>query len=511
MRILLWHGWLLAGSGSNVAAARVAEVYRHQGHDVLLLCQEAHHERYPFVDAWGTAGPEGVRIDGGEPDRAAGLVVLLRPEIGTLLPVFVYDEYEGFDVKRFVDLTDDELAGYVDANVAALRSVAAWRTPDAAIVGHAVAGPLVARHALGPGAYVAKLHGSDLEYAVRAQPRYRAMAAEGLSAARAVVGGSEDVLVRAESLVPTLPARRLAIAPGVDVEAFAPVARSHALSRAADLLERDAALSSGRPAVLDGTLRWALRRPDGADLDDMAATYDQDAPDQDAPTRLRALVAHDGPIVGYLGKLIPQKGVDLLLQALALLPDRVRGLIVGFGAYRERLEALVTALDRSDDALTRTWNEQLRAHASMPIELTTDELVAARGLRRRVTFTGRLDHRYAPLALSAMDVLVVPSTLDEAFGMVAAEGAAAGALPLVARHSGLAEVAAALESAVNRPGLFSFESGPGAVHRIAEGIERLLRLPHPERAKLRLSVSAFAHAEWTWDRTAGRLLEAATR
>ena len=39
-----------------------------------------------------------------------------------------------------------------------------------------------------------------------------------------------------------------------------------------------------------------------------------------------------------------------------------------------------------------------------------------------------------------LDVLVVPSVMHEAFGMVAVEGAAAGALPLVARHSGLAEI-----------------------------------------------------------------------
>src|SRR5438094_226516 len=79
------------------------------------------------------------------------------------------------------------------------------------------------------------------------------------------------------------------------------------------------------------------------------------------------------------------------------------------------------------------------------IEMTGDELAMAKGLAGRVRFTGRLDHRYAPNALAAMDILVVPSILEEAFGMVATEGAACGALPLVARHSGLAEVSRALE------------------------------------------------------------------
>ena len=42
----------------------------------------------------------------------------------------------------------------------------------------------------------------------------------------------------------------------------------------------------------------------------------------------------------------------------------------------------------------------------------------------------------------------MPSTFPEAFGMVAAEAAACGALPVGAAHSGLAEVSDALAQAV---------------------------------------------------------------
>jgi glycosyltransferase involved in cell wall biosynthesis len=127
----------------------------------------------------------------------------------------------------------------------------------------------------------------------------------------------------------------------------------------------------------------------------------------------------------------------------------------------------------------------------------------------RVGFTGRLDHRYAPGALAALDVLVVPSVIDEAFGMVAIEGAAAGALPLVARHSALAEVARAFEAEVGRPGLFSFDPGPGAMRNLAERIDDLVSLSSEERNELRERVAAFTTREWSWSRTASRLLEAA--
>ncbi|HEX9234649.1 MAG TPA: hypothetical protein VF972_00020, partial [Actinomycetota bacterium] len=94
----------------------------------------------------------------------------------------------------------------------------------------------------------------------------------------------------------------------------------------------------------------------------------------------------------------------------------------------------------------------------------------------------------------------------EAFGMVAAEGASAGCLPLVARHSGLAEVVEALEEHVERPGLFGFQPGPGAVQRLAAGIQSLVSLPAEDRDILRRDVSAFARATWTWDRTAAELI-----
>src|SRR4029453_11365948 len=131
-----------------------------------------------------------------------------------------------------------------------------------------------------------------------------------------------------------------------------------------------------------------------------------------------------GPIVGYLGKLIPQKGVELMLLAHRTAHHEAHALVVGFGSYREWLAALAIALERGD-AEALAWLREVR---EIPIEAGPDP--GARTGERDVTFTGRLDHRYAPDALAAMDVMVVPSILPEAFGMVAAEGAAAGALPL---------------------------------------------------------------------------------
>src|SRR5207248_9347554 len=79
------------------------------------------------------------------------------------------------------------------------------------------------------------------------------------------------------------------------------------------------------------------------------------------------------------------------------------------------------------------------------------------------------------------------------------------------RHSGLAEVAAALEGFVGRPALFSFEPGDGAPARIAEALFTVLAMPDPERTALREAVRTFVGSEWTWERSAERLLVAAGR
>lgn len=503
MRVLLWHGWLLDGTGSNVFTAQVAEVLVADGHDVVVLCQERHAERHPWVVAAGAVTEAGVSdLEPASAGTGSGRGVILRPDIGRLLPVFVLDEYEGFDAKRFVDLTDHELGRYLDANVRALRAAVEWHSPDAVIVGHAVPGGVIAGRALGRRRYVVKIHGSDVEYAMRPQQRYRELAREGLEAAITVTGASRDVLDRCAELVPGIGWRSRVVHPGVDAIRFVPRPSRAALLDAAARLDADASTARGRPPSIDVRAEDATRSRSLTALDALAHGYDQAVPDPTAAGALRVLAREDVPVVGFLGKLIPQKGVALLLAALTRTSTTPSPLIVGFGTERERLQALVRALLAGDEA-TLGW---LLASAGWGIPVAE---LGPLPLRSEVTFTGRLDHSYAPHALAAVDVLVVPSVLDEAFGMVAAEGAAAGALPLVARHSGLAEVAGAIEGHVGRPGLFSFEPGPGAVGRIGEGIDRLLGLERSDHASLREAVREFVTRQWSWRRTAEGLIDAA--
>jgi glycosyltransferase involved in cell wall biosynthesis len=124
-----------------------------------------------------------------------------------------------------------------------------------------------------------------------------------------------------------------------------------------------------------------------------------------------------------------------------------------------------------------------------------------------VLFTGPLEHRHLAHLWPLARVSVVPSIFPEAFGMVAAEAAAAGSPPLVARHSGLAEIAEGLEAEypVEHRHLASFASGNAA--DLAAKLSELLALPAAERAKLAAAARRAAVQRWSWTSVATRLLE----
>ena len=482
VRILIFHGYLLRGTGSNIYNLSLARALARLGHEVDLLCQERHPEQLEL--------PAQVRIH--------------NPDIGRVLPVYVADRYEDFDAIRFADLDEGALARYLEANVAAVRDVAGRFEPDVALANHAVMGPAILARALGGEVpYAVKIHGSALEYTVRPDPeRFLPYMLEGLRGAAGVLVGSRHT---AESLWevagdPGLAERTRLGPPGVDVDAFRPRPPAEAargLDELADRIEGDDTLAWGGEAS--------------------------------AATALRAIDPRREPIVGYVGKLIVSKGVDLLLAAWPLVHARVpaaRLLVVGFGGYREPLGLMLEALARGDlDALGEIARRGRELEGGSPGglgyltsfldrldgEARARYVAAAPTAARRVAFAGRLEHADLPLVLPAFSAQVVPSTFPEAFGMVAAEAACCGALPLSAAHSGLAEVTAVLSQAVApqlRP-LLAFDRGPGAVEEIADRLVRWLELPASERASAASALSAVARRRFGWEGVANGVIAAA--
>lgn len=413
MRIVIWHGYLLGGTGSNVYTRSLARTWSRQGHEVVVLCQEPHPERYDLG---------GARI--------------VRPPLDGPLPVFVLDRYEDADPLLLGEMDAAERERFVAVNAAAVR---AELPADLLLVNHVLLGAPVGA-ALGVP-FVVKAHGSELEYAMRGNPELARWGADTLSAASAVIAGSEHITEVLDEVVGPygVTPRTAVIPPGVDVEVLRPRSRDAALAALIDESRHDA------PNPLDD--------------------HDERAPDEGNAERFATFLADPAPTVLYVGKLSEEKGVGLLLEAVRNVDARL--IIVGFGPARAMLE------QRADD---------------------------------RVLVTGPLEHRHLRYLWPLADVAVTPSVFPEAFGMVAAEAAACGCPPLVARHSGLAEIATRL--AASYPAelrhLASFETGD--VTDLRRKLTALVALSASDRQQLAEAARATAVAAWSWEGVADRIV-----
>jgi glycosyltransferase involved in cell wall biosynthesis len=115
--------------------------------------------------------------------------------------------------------------------------------------------------------------------------------------------------------------------------------------------------------------------------------------------------AEDDFVIGYAGRLVPEKGCDLLLEAAADLNGAWRLVMLGEGPERERLEALARRL----------------------------------GIADRVSFQGWLPILQLPAFYRTLDVFVLPSRSRhnwiEQFGRVLIEAMACG-VPVIGSDCG---------------------------------------------------------------------------
>jgi glycosyltransferase involved in cell wall biosynthesis len=108
--------------------------------------------------------------------------------------------------------------------------------------------------------------------------------------------------------------------------------------------------------------------------------------------------------IAFLGRLVSDKGADMLLRAFAALhPSQWRLTIIGDGPERAGLEALANDL----------------------------------GVRHSIDFLGSLEGEALMHTLNEHEILVVPSLWREPFGIVALEGMACGCALLASDGGGL--------------------------------------------------------------------------
>ncbi len=179
----------------------------------------------------------------------------------------------------------------------------------------------------------------------------------------------------------------------------------------------------------------------------------------------------DRPVIVCVSRLVPRKGQDLLIRALAAVRRRIPGaalLVVGGGPYRDRLR----------------------------------RLAVAEGVESDVVFTGSVPWAELPAHYAAGDVYAMPcrtrnAGLDvEGLGIVYLEASAVG-LPVITGDSGGAPDAV-------REGETGYVVGGGDVGALTSRLVDLLGDPEAARA-MGAAGRAWIEKEWRWETQSARL------
>jgi glycosyltransferase involved in cell wall biosynthesis len=469
--ICLLHGYLLEGSGSNLWTRSVLQALCRTGETVHLVCQEPHPEIYDFIAAvsdYPEAGGVAERWTRDVP--YPGRCIMHKPALGDLLPVYVWDEYEEFTrVVPMVDLSSEEIEAYIARNVEVVDQVVRNHGVSVIQANHVVLMSVVAQRVAERSGipFAVMPHGSALEYAVRPDRRFHALASGALAAADRILVSADELRERVITMFPALPelgAKIDEIRVGVDTAAFQPIEREDRpgnIRIVAELLQPG---GDGRSAAQSSHFLASLRAdstPQSVhDAMESAARYDGKYPDQDAAQRLQRIPWIEGDVAIFVGRLIAAKGIHCLIAALPeilIARPSFKLVVAGHGPLREHLEALLFALrsgqrglarhialgDPDDDRLAAErlkgvpeyWR---RLEETGRLEAYHD--AAERLLREdTVQFVGYMTHRELQWIFPCCDVGVFPSMVKESGPMVFLEALSSGCFPVGSYYAGTGE------------------------------------------------------------------------
>jgi glycosyltransferase involved in cell wall biosynthesis len=163
-----------------------------------------------------------------------------------------------------------------------------------------------------------------------------------------------------------------------------------------------------------------------------------------------APVPPDPPVLGYLARMYPPKGLETLIEAYIQIRKRGR-----HDNLKLRVAGSMTEMDKP-------FVEKLRGR------------LAGEGLEADAEFLPDVDHTGKIAFLRSLSVLSVPATYGESFGLYVIEAMAAGVPVVQPRHAAFPELIEATGGGIL--------CEPNKVQALADGIEELLDDPEKTRA-----------------------------
>jgi len=396
MKIGLFHGYNLGGSGSNEYTRYLAKALIAEGAEVHLICREPEAASLGFIDIAHRYDGEGnaeLLFDNSSAHTASAdqspLCYLHELPNSSVQPVYVTDKQRDGVVKSFTNLTDSELQEYHNISCVALKAILTNHSLDILHCNHVTYQPQVAEQVCAETntPYIIYPHGSAIEYTVKTDERYFNKVGESLQLTDGLIIGNNEVKQRLVNLYPELKNqiddKSQIVGVGVDTSLFTSCAESDRQSSLDALIAMQ--LGGGKPAALTRELEEKLDAGNISAVTEYRSSYVQKLADEEISEKL-AQVDLSSPVLLFVGALTAGKGLQGLLENHA--------------------DELLECADR---------------------------------LKDNVHFVGRLNHDQLKHLFPVVDLAVFPSVVPEAYPLVLMESLSNGVLPMVSYFSGFTD------------------------------------------------------------------------
>lgn len=459
MKIGIFHGYELIGSGSNQATCYLARTLAQIGHEVHILCREPSPASFDFIDKaiqWDEVGQNKILFE--KDGNNKGVCIIHQLPLPPVNAVYITDTQRPGNVKAFSELTDEELKEYHCFVVNSLRSVLKAHPIDILHNNHVVYQPVAAEEVCKELKipFIIYPRGSAIEYTIRHDKRYKELARNPILQADGLIIGNHEVRDRIINLYPDnrdeILSKTEIVGIGVDTSLFLPVKkqeRKHSIEKIYKY-----APFKGKSPELSQELFSRLDKGEINAVTEYRKAYQIKQPDSNLIDKLQK-IPWGGKILIFVGAIIVGKGLQALLVSLPFIlkqhPD-THLVVVGSGVSRELFEALIYAIAEKKETLLNTLVE--KGYDLDPIELSgpwndvktflseeknkTDLFAYGSTLFEHVHFLGRLDHNLLRYVFPCADVGFFPSIVPEAYGNVLFESLSNGVLPMASYFSGLA-------------------------------------------------------------------------
>lgn len=478
LKICVLHGYLLTGTGSNIFVGNLVRNFCMLGHDVYLFCQHTATEGLDYIHQYSVfeKGNLEYRTVSTNGTTFPGKCYLFNPHINGLLPVYVYDRYKGFTVKLFTEMEISEVDEHVANCAQAVETVHKEVTFDLIQSNHAVISPYIAREVWKKHKvpYYITIHGSALNFVLKNDSRFMPYAEAAFLDATKIFAVSshnrleaitffKDFAAKIEDKFKVIPA-------GVDTNLFKILEgpRKHSIDRLkTQLKDTLEVLPYGKTVKQKQNFIDALNETYTInEIEELVfisnQQYEQGHPDQDVIKMIDKIDWENDWVILFVGKYLWTKGIQMVISALPFVLKYVPNIhlvLVGFGNYREELEALSHSLQAGRRELfshlieknISLLNPEKNPDVAKPFNFLQTlskrkkiqeyfDLAADRKMSEHVHFLGALSHAELASLLPCVDGFVAASVFPEAFGMVSIEALACGVMPIISNQTGFKEI-----------------------------------------------------------------------